>query len=196
MLKNCFLLFTNLVLCYFNSLGQATNQEIYNAKHGLIKKDTSPVYLLPYPKGTKHLLIQGYNSKFSHKGELSLDFKMKVGSAICAARAGVVSATEASNTQGGAQDKYLDKGNYIIINHNDGTSAWYWHLMYNGVKVAIGDTIVAGQLIGYSGNTGYSAFPHLHFQVHKPDGGDVLTRFKTKKGIKYLRPGRWYKRKH
>ena len=48
-------------------------------------------YALPYQKGKSFLLIQAYQSKlFSHKGEFALDFKMKKGTKICAARSGVV----------------------------------------------------------------------------------------------------------
>ncbi len=71
----------------------------------------------------------------------------------------------------------------------------YWHLQKDGVLVNIGDTVKQGQLIGYSGNTGYTAFPHLHFQVYDATGKNIATRFETKKGITYLRPGKWYKRK-
>src|SRR3954447_24625539 len=49
------------------------------------------VYALPYEKGKSYLLVQAYQSKlFSHKGEYALDFKMKKGDKICAARSGIV----------------------------------------------------------------------------------------------------------
>ena len=178
-----------------NSLkAQLTDAEIYNLKGGRVKPDTSYIYDLPFPKGSKHLLIQAYNSKMSHTKELSLDFKMTPGSKICAARDGVVIATKEDSDSGGLNDSYLNQGNHIIIRHTDGSEAMYWHLQKDGVLVNVGDSVLQGALIGYSGNTGYSAFPHLHFQVYDNFGKNIATRFYTKKGIIYLRPGKWYKR--
>jgi|JI10StandDraft_1071094.scaffolds.fasta_scaffold42483_4 murein DD-endopeptidase MepM/ murein hydrolase activator NlpD len=178
-----------------NSLkAQLTDAEIYNLKGGRVKPDTSYIYDLPFPKGSKHLLIQAYNSKMSHTKELSLDFKMTPGSKICAARDGVVIATKEDSDSGGLNDSYLNQGNHIIIRHTDGSEAMYWHLQKDGVLVNVGDSVLQGALIGYSGNTGYSAFPHLHFQVYDNAGKNIATRFYTKKGIIYLRPGKWYKR--
>jgi murein DD-endopeptidase MepM/ murein hydrolase activator NlpD len=63
--------------------------------------------------------------------------------------------------------------------------------------VIIGDTVQQGQVIARSGSTGYSLFPHLHFSAWQPSATGRRTmlpvRFRTKKGIRYLRPGRWYK---
>jgi len=183
-------LFTTLSLV---ANAQLTDSEIRNLKGGHVKPDNSAVYSLPFSKGSKFLLIQAYNSKMSHKSELSLDFKMKKGSKICAARAGVVTATKADSDVGGLKDEYLSQGNHIIITHSDGSEAMYWHLKKDGVLVHVGDTVQQGQHIGYSGNTGYTAFPHLHFQVQDKNGNDIATRFNTKKGIIYLRPGKWYR---
>lgn len=172
---------------------QLTDEAIRNLKGGNLKEDKSFVYQLPYAKGSKFLLIQAYNSKMSHQGELSLDFKMKKGSTICAARAGVVIATKADSDVGGLKDEYLSEGNHIIVEQEDGSTAMYWHLQKNGVLVKMGDSVKQGQAIGYSGNTGYTAFPHLHFQVQDKEGHDLATRFNTKNGIRYLRPGKWYR---
>ena len=57
---------------------------------GKLTEDTSYVYSLPYGKGASHLLIQGYFSSFSHKNRVALDFKMKSGTEVYAARGGVV----------------------------------------------------------------------------------------------------------
>ncbi len=165
-------------------------------KEGKVKPDKSYIYYLPFAKGSKFLLIQAYNSSMSHAHELSLDFKMKRGSKICAARDGIVTAVKEDSEVGGLKDEYLSQGNHIIITHSDGSTAMYWHLQKDGVLVNEGDSIKKGQHIGYSGNTGYTAFPHLHFQVYAKDGKNIATRFYTKKGIIYLRPGKWYKQTH
>ncbi|HMI79710.1 MAG TPA: M23 family metallopeptidase [Ferruginibacter sp.] len=175
------------------SVAQLTDREISDLKGGGVKPDNSPVYYLPFSKGSKFLLIQAYNSGMSHRNEISLDFKMKPGSKICAARVGIVSAVKEDSDAGGLNNEYLSQGNHIIITHSDGSTAMYWHLKKDGVLVNEGDTVEQGRHIGYSGNTGYSAFPHLHFQVYDKDGKNIATRFYTKKGIIYLRPGKWYK---
>ncbi|HMU09022.1 MAG TPA: M23 family metallopeptidase [Ferruginibacter sp.] len=189
-----FSLFIISILFTFSTYAQLTDSQISALKGGSVRPDNSYVYHLPYAKGSKRLLIQAYNSKMSHTNEISLDFKMKKGSEICAARPGVVTAVKEDSDEGGLKDEYLSKGNHIIIKHNDGSEAMYWHLQNDGVLVNVGDTVFLGQLIGYSGNTGYSAFPHLHFQVYDKDGKNIATRFYTRKGIIYLRPGKWYRR--
>jgi hypothetical protein len=184
-----------LVLLLFKaSYAQLSDDVIRDLKSGRVKNDTSYIYNLPYAVGDKHLLIQAYNSKMSHKSELSLDFKMKIGSAVCAARAGVVIAIKKDSDVSGLKEEYLSQGNNVIILHNDGSKAMYWHFKKEGVLVNVDDRVEKGQLIGYSGNTGYTAFPHLHFQVEDKNGREIATRFLTKQGIIYLRPGKAYKR--
>lgn len=184
-----------LTLSYTASFGQLTDREIVDLKTRRNIDDTSYIYSLPYTKGAKHLLIQGSNSHYSHKDELSLDFKMKSGSEICAARSGRVIAAKFTSNKGGLKPEFMSEGNYIIIEHADGSTANYWHLQFNSGYVKAGDTVQQGQLIALSGNTGYSAFPHLHFQLFSKSGKEILCRFKTQKGVRYLRPGRWYKNK-
>lgn len=158
--------------------------------------DNSHIYQLPYAEGKSYLLVQGYRSWFSHKGRLAYDFKMKTGTPIYAARSGVVTSVQESFKEGGVNKKYYRKANSIIIRHEDGSNAMYAHLKYQGVEVNVGDTVKQGQLIGYSGSTGYSAFPHLHFAVWGPtsSGGraQLPVRFQTIKGVKYLKPGKKY----
>jgi murein DD-endopeptidase MepM/ murein hydrolase activator NlpD len=160
-------------------------------------EDSSYVYALPYPAGKSHFLLQGYRSKFSHKGRLALDFKMKKGSPVAAAREGVVVRVEESFKKGGINKKYLRKANQVVIRHSDGSQAYYGHLQYNGVLVKPGDTVRVGQVIAKSGSTGYSATPHLHFIVWGPQPGggrgQLPTRFQTQKGPRYLKPGRSYR---
>lgn len=168
---------------------------IRELKGGHWADDDTYIYDIPFEKGKKVFLAQAYHSNFSHKNELSLDFKVKVGTEIFAAREGVVVGRKGDSKIGGLKNDYLDDGNYVLIQHDDGSFGGYWHLQYNGALVEVGDNIAKGQLIGRSGNTGYSAFPHLHFWVYKMEGGEkvtIPTRFQTDKGVRYLRPSRRY----
>ena len=171
--------------------------ELKRLQKGKVTEDTSYVYALPYEKGKKYCMLQGYFSPFTHKERAALDFKMKRGTKICAARDGVVVRLKEDGDRGGLKRKYRAYGNYVIIQHEDSSRAGYWHLQKDGVLVNVGDTVRKGQVIALSGKTGYSAIPHLHFLVWSSDNRrqwrQVGTRFQTSKGVKYLRPLRKYK---
>ena len=172
-------------------------KEVKLLRKGLIKDDTSYVYSLPYEEGKCYRMIQGYFSHFSHRERAALDFKMKRGTKILAAREGVVVRVKEDGDRGGWNKKYRPYGNNIVIQHPDGSRAGYWHLQKDGALVNVGDTVQKGQLIALSGKTGYAALPHLHFLVWDFDKNNqwrqVPTRFQTSKGIKYLRSLHRYK---
>lgn len=88
---------------------------------------------------------------------------------IRAARGGTVYALvagESGNSWGDGTPKgYNGVGNFVVIDHGDGTFGTYWHLQKNSVKVAKGDKVARGQVLALSGNTGNSSTPHLHFDV-------------------------------
>ncbi len=161
------------------------------------KDDSSFIYHLPYEENTSHLLVQGYFSRYTHKNRAALDFKMKKGTKICAVRDGVVLRLKEDGNKGGSNAKYRSFGNFVVIQHEDSSRSGYWHLQFNGVLVNVGDTVKQGQVIGLSGKTGYTYFPHLHFIVWRSDGKGQWTqigsRFQTNKGIRYLRPFRFYR---
>lgn len=190
-------LFTSIILftgCVASKDSQS--RHIRNLQKGRSANDTSFVYQLPYQTGKNKLVVQGYYSNFSHRNRVAIDFKMKKGTKITAARDGVVVRLKEDSREGGWNRKYRQHGNNVVIEHDDGTRAGYWHLQQNGVLVNIGEPVRAGQVIALSGKTGYSAFPHLHFLVWTNKNGrwqQMPTRFETKKGPKYLRPLRWYK---
>lgn len=132
------------------------------------------VYQYPYAKDDCFPIVQGFGGGYSHKGasEYAVDFAMPVGTPIHAARAGVVIDLVEKNTQGGANRKFAKYANYVVILHDDDTTGEYYHLKYNGVVVKQGEQVKVGQKIGYSGNTGFSSLPHLHFAIYqaKPFG--------------------------
>ena len=191
-----------IIFSFLNSYCCIAQQQysIRDLKAGKFKDDSSYVYSLPFENKKKVFLIQAYDSKMSHKGEFALDFKIKKKTKICAARDGVVIGAREDSDEGGLKPENMSDGNYVSIQHHDGSVAHYWHLLKDGVMVNIGDTITKGQVIGLSGNTGYSAFPHLHFEVVGDDGTGAIkqlpTRFYTNKGTIYLRPGHFYRTIH
>lgn len=135
-----------------------------NADH-----DDDVLYLLPYARGRSYRVIQGYGSNFSHTGReaFTVDFYMKEGTSVHAARAGVVARIEESHSIGCWERDCGAYANYIVVVHDDDTTGEYYHLQKDGVLVEQGQTITAGQLIGLSGNTGHTTMPHLHFGVYR-----------------------------
>lgn len=131
------------------------------------KHDDSYIYQLPFKRGTSHVVSQGYNGTKTHKGRsaYSIDFPMPEGTKIYSARDGIVVKTKSNSDVGGYAKKFASSGNYVRILHTDGTMATYYHLKYGGVLVHVGQEVTRGFAIGYSGNTGYSSGPHLHFSV-------------------------------
>lgn len=151
--------------------------------------DDTYVYTIPYKEGEQYGIGQAYGGKFSHfmKGKTyAIDFTMDEGTSICAARDGVVIDVKDDSNKHGKTSKYQEYGNYIIMYHNDGTMANYFHIKKGGSKVKVGDKVEAGQVIALSGNTGWSSGPHLHFQVYSFDEDmevkSIPTKFKQEDG--------------
>lgn len=120
---------------------------------------------------TNHKVTQGYGStedalKFYNSGNYKtpthngIDIAASIGTPVYAAEDGVIAAT-------GNQDNYCYKGSYgrfIVIKHNNNLTTLYGHLSVISVKT--GETVKRGQIIGYSGNSGFTTGPHLHFTVY------------------------------
>jgi len=124
-------------------------------------------YSLPLNDNSGWQIGQGFHGGFSHHDEqnlYALDLVVPEGTAVLAARAGVVMQTESGFDRAGlSAEKFGDRANLIRIVHDDGSMAVYAHLKENGVLVRVGQRVELGQQIGITGNTGYSSGPHLHF---------------------------------
>ena len=130
------------------------------------KHDPRARYRMPFGGKLERELTQGQNGRFTHTGtsRYSFDFGMPIGTPILAARRGEVVEVNDGYTESGVAPAFLDKANAVTILHEDGTFATYAHLdpgsgVRQGMKVNVGD------VLGFSGNTGFSTGPHLHFSV-------------------------------
>ncbi|WP_460051951.1 M23 family metallopeptidase [Spirochaeta dissipatitropha] len=139
------------------------------------------LYLFPFEHGRKYRLTQGYHGSFTHFGQnlYALDFDMDEGEPVHAARDGMVVEVKQDSSIGGPSARFNEHANYILIMHEDGSFGNYVHLVYQGAIVEPGEIIEAGQLLGYSGNTGQSSGPHLHFDVRVPTRDGIMQSIPT-----------------
>ena len=118
-------------------------QPVFNAP------DYGGYYIKPFVGGHQTQGLHGYHNS-------AVDWGMPVGTPLWAAAAGKVIISKNSGWNGGY-------GNYVIIQHPNNTQTIYGHM--TNTIVSVGQTVTQGQLIGYSGSTGNSTGPHLHFEV-------------------------------
>lgn len=107
-----------------------------------------------------------------HRLHRGVDLHLHIGDSVVAAYPGKVVVSK-YNRRG--------YGNYIMVEHANGTRTLYGHLQKRLVNV--GDTVEGGQLIGKGGNTGRSSGPHLHFEIRYGEVNiDPATVFDFEKG--------------
>lgn len=104
-------------------------------------------FIRPIESGVKTQCLHGYNA---------VDLGTPVGTPVMAAASGTVIIAKGYGYNGGY-------GEYIVINHANGTQTVYAHLSH--VLVSSGMYVTQGQIIGKSGDTGRSTGAHLHFEV-------------------------------
>jgi murein DD-endopeptidase MepM/ murein hydrolase activator NlpD len=113
---------------------------------------------------------------YNGKGHNGVDFGTPIGTPVMAAESGTIIGT-------GDTDKACpgaSYGKWMLIEHQNGLSSLYGHLSV--IKLGEGETVHRGQTIAYSGNTGYSTGPHLHFTVYASQGVKVSSLQSKVKG--------------
>lgn len=124
----------------------------------------SSPYVLPWAVGqTVNTGLTNCSSSFHAAGQpdqYAFDFKLGEGAPFSAARAGVVlEVVDSEPSTGGGS------GNLVAVDHGDGSIGLYLHSPQGGIRVAVGETVQAGQVLGLVGRSGLAGFAHLHFIV-------------------------------
>ena len=100
-------------------------------------------------------------------GHNGIDLGAPPGTRVKAALSGVVEGIGDTDTV----CRYASYGKWVLIRHHNGLSTLYAHLSV--ISVSTGANVSTGDIIGYSGNTGYSTGPHLHFTVYATQGVQI-----------------------
>ena len=116
-------------------------------------------YTSPLPGRTKSAITTGYGAYAGHTG---VDFACSGVTPVLAVKDGTVVTSTALKYSNG---NYKSYGEYIVINHNDGTMTLYAHMQPGSRMVGAGAYVSQGQQIGRVGTTGNSTGNHLHFEV-------------------------------
>ena len=141
-----------LALAYAASMGGNYGNPRYG-EQWLEKYRSSTVggsWVWPMPAG--HEISSGFGSRWgeTHRG---IDIPCPIGSEVLASNGGTVVYV----------GEYGTGGNAVLIDCGDGMTNYYYHL--SEFNVSLGDEVMAGEVIAFSGNTGRSTGPHLHFGV-------------------------------
>lgn len=141
------------------------NTEQYEVLHELLSDSMRPSLMelvsgvnggtlsWPLPGYTTITTIFGVHDAFGNPGHKGIDIAAPEWTPICAAHSGTV-------IRSGWSDSY---GNHVYLEGENGLVTRYAHMVESAVSV--GESIFAGQVIGYVGNTGWSTGAHLHFEV-------------------------------
>lgn len=124
---------------------------------------STSAYTLPFAPGRRFRVTKTfghYTPLNDGVGLYAVDIDMPMRTPVLAIRSGVVVAVEQRFSD---DDHAVYHENWVMVRHADGSVARYIHLAQNGARVSVGDTVVQGQTVGLSGNSGDSSGPHLHF---------------------------------
>lgn len=119
------------------------------------------------PVAPRATIVQGNGGLLSHQdafNRYAFDYDVPTGTAVVAARTGVVRKVYAWSSIGGPDRSFIPDENVVELDHGDGRVSRYVHLR-RGWAPEVGEVVLQGERIGYSGATGWVVGPHLHLVV-------------------------------
>ncbi len=151
------------------AIGHMRDLQAQSAALGAKIRSAQSSFVVPAPTGAASaagfvwpvhgVLTSGFGWRWGRMHE-GVDLAVSTGTPVVAAKAGVVIV---AGWMGGY-------GNLVVVDHGGGVSTAYGH--NTSVTVGVGQQVEQGQLIAYSGSTGHSTGPHVHFEV-RINGGAV-----------------------
>lgn len=124
---------------------------------------------VPFACGHAYPVSQGHDTG-SHlmNDTWAWDFRMPSGVPITAALPGTVRLARGDSYKGGCDSSFAPDSNYVVVAHDSGLETQYLH--FETVTVRAGEKVKAGDILGYSGKTGWACGSHLHFKLARSDG--------------------------
>lgn len=139
--------------------------QITPAKKGVLSYPLDNVRITQYFGNTAFAASGAY----AGKGHNGIDFAAPVGTPVKAALAGTVIGTGNTDSVRGC----YSFGKWVMVKHSNGLNTMYAH--FSSISVSQGETVTTGQVLGYSGETGYATGPHLHFGVYVSSATQIVT---------------------
>lgn len=151
---------------------------------------TKNIYRLPHHLGLK---IQPEAAP-SHRGQFqnAIDFALEFGTSVYAALDGIVEeVTDQFDDHGRLEAKCAGKDNSVVIRHTHNEFSYYVHLKKSSIAVKEGQKVTENQFLGLVGLSGFTGYPHLHFEVYKKNKEfnhpTLLVQFKYRNRIFTMR---------
>ena len=120
-----------------------------------------------WPTPGCYTLTSQFNESRSYEQHGGIDIGASMGTPIYAANSGTIVSSNNSCPHVSAGGNWCScgggYGNFVWILHNNGYETIYGHM--TSTAVSTGESVAAGQLIGYVGSSGWSTGPHLHFEL-------------------------------
>lgn len=151
------------------------------------RSQRAPLHRIPFRPGYETKVMQAYHGYRTHKKDLaySVDYRCESGTPVTASRNGVVWAIREDSNRGCNDPSCVDDGNYVVLDHGDGTFSEYHHLQQFGALVDVGDSVCRGEAVGLCGNTGYTSGPHLHFALTDVSHRTIPSRVPTSRDRRF-----------